>query len=110
MLPRQRRRPASNTRASSPASARRRAAGATTRDRCAGHAAPGRRPGARDLYAKPVKVFDNLFSSARPDSAWAVTTSDGIIIIDPIFDYSVEEEVVNGLKTLGLDPNSIKAS
>ena len=41
-------------------------------------------------------------------SAWAVTTSDGIIIIDPIFDYSVEEEVVNGLKALGFDPNNIK--
>ncbi|MEO7135244.1 MAG: MBL fold metallo-hydrolase, partial [Vicinamibacterales bacterium] len=41
-------------------------------------------------------------------SAWAVTTSDGIIIIDPIFDYSVEDEVVSGLKSFGLDPNTIK--
>jgi len=65
---------------------------------------------ARDTwYAKPVKVFDNLYFVGQTEySAWAVTTSDGIIIIDPIFDYSVEEEVVNGLKTLGLDPNNIK--
>lgn len=41
-------------------------------------------------------------------SAWAVVTSDGIIVIDPIFDYSVEEEVVNGLRTLGFDPATIK--
>ncbi|HUQ89887.1 MAG TPA: MBL fold metallo-hydrolase [Vicinamibacterales bacterium] len=66
---------------------------------------------ARDTwYAKPVKVFDNLYFLGQTEySAWAVTTRDnGIIIIDPIFDYSVEEEVVNGLKTLGLDPNNIK--
>ena len=48
-------------------------------------------------------------SSARSEySAWAVTTSAGIILMDAIFDYSVEDEVVNGLKTLGLDPAQIK--
>jgi metallo-beta-lactamase class B len=41
-------------------------------------------------------------------STWAVTTSDGIIIIDPIFDYSVEAEVVEGLRKLGFDPADIK--
>ncbi len=75
-------------------------------------ATPPRAPGApaRDTwYAKPVKVFDNLYFVGQTEySAWAVTTSEGIIIIDPIFDYSVEEEVVNGLKSLGLDPNTIK--
>jgi metallo-beta-lactamase class B len=65
---------------------------------------------ARDTwYARPVKVFDNLYFVGQTEySAWAVTTSEGIIIIDPIFDYSVEEEVVNGLKSLGFDPNNIK--
>ena len=65
---------------------------------------------ARDTwYAKPVKVFDNLYFVGQSEySAWAVTTRDGIIIIDPIFDYSVEEEVVNGLKSFGFDPNTIK--
>jgi metallo-beta-lactamase class B len=76
-------------------------------------ATPAARPSGappRDTwYAKPVKVFDNLYFVGQTEySAWAVTTSDGIIIIDPIFDYSVEEEVVNGLKTLGFDPNTIK--
>ena len=41
-------------------------------------------------------------------SVWAVTTSEGIIVIDTIFDYSVEEEVDGGLKKLGLDPATIK--
>jgi len=65
---------------------------------------------ARDTwYAKPVKVFDNLYFVGQSEySAWAVKTRDGIIIIDPIFDYSVEEEVVNGLKALGSDPDDIK--
>jgi metallo-beta-lactamase class B len=60
-------------------------------------------------YAKPAKVFDNLYFVGQTEySAWAVVTSDGIIVIDPIFDYSVEDEVVNGLRTLGFDPGAIK--
>ena len=50
-------------------------------------------------HAEPVKVFDNLYFVGEKDyGAWAVTTSQGIIIIDAIFDYSVEDEIVNGLK------------
>lgn len=72
-------------------------------------ARPAGAPARETWYAPPVKVFDNLYFLGQTEySAWAVTTSDGIIIIDPIFDYSVEEEVVKGLKTLGLDPNTIK--
>jgi metallo-beta-lactamase class B len=41
-------------------------------------------------------------------SAWAVTTSAGIILLDTLYDYSVEAEVVEGLRKLGLDPQSIK--
>jgi metallo-beta-lactamase class B len=60
-------------------------------------------------HAEPVKVFDNLYFVGEKDyGAWAVTTSEGIIVIDAIFDYSVEDEIVNGLKKLGLDPKTIK--
>ena len=60
-------------------------------------------------YAEPVKVFDNLYFVGQSEySAWAVTTTDGIILIDTLFDYSVEEEVAGGLKKLGLDPATIK--
>jgi metallo-beta-lactamase class B len=60
-------------------------------------------------FAKPYKVFDNLyFVGTRIHSAWALTTTDGIILIDTLFDYAVEPEIVQGLTTLGLDPRSIK--
>ena len=60
-------------------------------------------------YAEPVKVFDNLYFFGQSEYAvWAITTSQGIIVIDTIFDYSVEEEVAGGMKKLGLDPANIK--
>ena len=77
-------------------------------------AGPGRRsvqavPPRDEWYAEPVRVFDNLLYVGMTEfSTWAVTTSEGIIIIDPIFDYSVEDEVVEGLRKLGLDPADIR--
>jgi metallo-beta-lactamase class B len=66
-------------------------------------------PPREQWHAEPVKVFDNLYFVGQTEySAWAVTTSAGIIVIDTIFDYSVEDEVVGGLKKLGLDPAQIK--
>ena len=60
-------------------------------------------------YARPYKVFDNLyFVGTKIHSAWALTTTDGIVLIDTLFDYAIEPEIVDGLKTLGLDPRSIK--
>jgi metallo-beta-lactamase class B len=57
----------------------------------------------------PVKVFDNLFYVGDKEiSSWAVVTAAGIIIIDPIWDYNVEEQVVGGLRKLGFDPANIK--
>ena len=77
-----------------------------------GPQARGRAAGPPDKstwYAEPVKVFDNLYFVGQSEySAWAVTTSEGIILIDTLFDYSVEEEVVGGLKKLGLDPATIR--
>src|SRR4051812_40043986 len=60
-------------------------------------------------HAEPAKVFDNLYFVGQTEySAWAITTSDGIIVVDAIFDYSVEDEVIGGLTKLGLDPKQIK--
>jgi metallo-beta-lactamase class B len=73
---------------------------------------PPRQPGPpprATWYTEPAKVFDNLYFVGQSEySSWAVTTSEGIIVIDTIYDYSVEEEVVNGMKKLGLDPARIK--
>jgi metallo-beta-lactamase class B len=60
-------------------------------------------------HAEPQKVFDNLYFVGMTEYAsWAVTTTDGIIVIDPLWDYSVEDEVVGGLKKLGFDPADIR--
>jgi metallo-beta-lactamase class B len=75
-------------------------------------AAPARPPApppASEWHVEPAKVFDNLYFVGEKDySAWAVTTSDGIILIDAIYHYSVDEQVVKGLAKLGLDPRTIK--
>jgi len=66
-------------------------------------------PAKETWHADPVKVFDNLyFLGMKEYSAWAVNTSQGIIIIDALFDYSVDDEVSEGLKKVGLDPAKIK--
>jgi len=60
-------------------------------------------------YAEPVKVFDNLyFVGTKVHGAWAVTTPDGIILIDALFGYAAEPEIAEGLKKVGLDPAKIK--
>jgi metallo-beta-lactamase class B len=60
-------------------------------------------------YAEPQKVFDNLYFVGQTEySAWAITTSQGIILLDAIYDYSVEAEVDEGLRKLGLNPADIK--
>ena len=60
-------------------------------------------------HAEPAKVFDNLyFVGTKVHSAWALSTSDGIILIDTLFNYAVEDEIVGGLKKLGLDPAKVK--
>lgn len=72
-------------------------------------AAPQGPPDRSRWHAEPAKVFDNLYFVGEIEySAWAVTTSQGIILIDAIYDYSVEDEVVGGLKKLGLDPTTVK--
>jgi metallo-beta-lactamase class B len=66
-------------------------------------------PGRSIWYAEPEKVFDNLyFLGTKFHSAWALTTSAGIIVIDTLYNYASEPEIVDGMKKLGLDPAQIK--
>jgi metallo-beta-lactamase class B len=70
---------------------------------------PRQTPPRERWYAEPVKVFDNLyFVGTREHGAWAVVGSEGIIVIDALYDYAVEDAVVGGLKKLGLDPARIR--
>ncbi len=75
-------------------------------------AVPRTIPPRSEWYTDPVKVFDNLYyvGGSRDDNfnVWAVTTSEGIILINSGQDYNVEELIVNGLEKLGLDPGRIK--
>jgi metallo-beta-lactamase class B len=71
--------------------------------------APPPPPNRSTWYTDPAKVFDNLyFVGTRIHSAWALTTSEGIILIDTLYGYASEEAIVGGLKKLGLDPASVK--
>ena len=66
-------------------------------------------PDRASWYAQPYKVFDNLyFVGTKIHSAWALTTSDGIVVIDTLFDYAIEPQIIEGLTKLGLDPRDIK--
>jgi len=67
-------------------------------------------PPARDTwYTDPAKVFDNLyFVGTKIHSSWALATSEGIILIDTLYDYASDEALVGGLTKLGLDPASVK--
>jgi len=92
-----------------------RAAGDGGAGRAAGDGGAGRAggppgPPARETwYAEPQKVFDNLYFLGQTEfSVWAIATSQGIILLDAIYDYSVEAEVDEGLRKLGLNPADIK--
>ena len=66
-------------------------------------------PPREQWYTEPVKVFDNLyFVGTREHGAWAVVGSEGIIVIDALYDYAAEDAVIGGLKKLGLDPARIR--
>src|SRR5882672_4658955 len=70
---------------------------------------PASAPARNTWYAEPAKVFDNLyFVGGKIHSAWALTTREGIILIDTIYPYNSEELIVGGMKKLGLDPKNIK--
>jgi metallo-beta-lactamase class B len=60
--------------------------------------------------AEPMKVFDNLFFlGTKLVSAWAIRTSEGIILSDALNnDDEVERSIIGGLRKLGLDPAQIK--
>jgi metallo-beta-lactamase class B len=71
--------------------------------------APGPAPARDTWFAEPAKVFDNLyFVGSKIHSSWALTTSEGIVLIDTLFTYNSEEEIIGGLNKLGLNPATVK--
>jgi metallo-beta-lactamase class B len=71
-------------------------------------------PSVEALMAQPApppgRAFDNLaFVGAKWVSAWALTTSDGIILLDALNNEDEAERLIEGgLRQLGLDPARIR--
>jgi metallo-beta-lactamase class B len=40
--------------------------------------------------------------------AWALVGSDGIIVLEALYDYAAADEIIGGMKKLGLDINKVK--
>jgi metallo-beta-lactamase class B len=58
---------------------------------------------------EPIKLFDNLYAVGNSEATvHAITTSQGIILIDSGYADRVETEVVEGLLKVGLDPTNVK--
>ena len=72
-------------------------------------AAPARPPLKSSWYAEPAKVADNFyFLGTKIHSAWALVGSEGIIILEALYDYAAPDEIAGGMKKLGLDISRVK--
>lgn len=61
-----------------------------------------------EWFTYPVDIFDNLtFIGTQTAGIWAISSSEGIIVIDAGFHYA-SEELVLGMLNFGLDPNDIR--
>lgn len=57
----------------------------------------------------PTKVFDNVYCIGSVSVvAWAIQTTDGIILIDSMWDNRDAQLILDGMKKLGLDPRDVK--
>jgi metallo-beta-lactamase class B len=63
-----------------------------------------------DQQIEPARIFDNLYYIGFNDvGAWALTTSEGIILIDSLNTPEEAEKVlIPGMQKVGLDPKQIK--
>ena len=78
----------------------------------AGRGARGTLPGppAKETwYAEPARVADNLyFLGTKIHSAWAIVGSEGTIILEALFDYAAQDEILGGMRKVGLDTSKVK--
>ena len=66
-------------------------------------------PPREQWHAEPAKVGDNFyFIGEKAHHSWALVGSDGILVIEALFDYMVGDEVAGGLRKLGLDMKKVK--
>ena len=64
---------------------------------------------ATDPPIEPTKIFDNLYAIGDSGTtAYALTTREGIILIDALPANQTESVLLPGMKALGLDPAAVK--
>jgi metallo-beta-lactamase class B len=60
-------------------------------------------------HVEPAKVGDNFFFiGEKAHHSWALVGSDGIIVLEALYDYMAADEVAGGLRKLGLDITKVK--
>lgn len=70
---------------------------------------PDRANRADDPLIEPTRVFDNVYAIGRLGTVvWAITTSDGIALIDSGYADQLESVLLPGLRKAGLDPANVK--
>ncbi len=74
-----------------------------------GKGGPAAAPAKETWYAEGGQIFDNLYMlTTKMNSAFAVKTSAGIILIDTLFGYAAQDAIVEEMKKNGLNPADIK--
>ena len=69
----------------------------------------GRANRADDPEIRPTRVFDNLYALGRTSTVvWALTTPDGILLIDAGYPDQLESVLLPQLRAAGLDPNDVR--
>src|SRR5512138_1420914 len=64
---------------------------------------------ATDPPIAPTKIFDNVYAIGDSGTtAYAITTREGIILIDSLPANQTESVLLPGMKALGLDPAQVK--
>lgn len=74
-----------------------------------GHAGTYSEPPRERWYVEPARAFDNLYFVGDLDqSAWALTTPEGIVLFDTNIPSRTESVILEGMRKLGLDPKHIR--
>jgi metallo-beta-lactamase class B len=71
--------------------------------------AAGRPNRADDPEIAPTRVFDNLYALGRSGTVvWALTTPDGILLIDAGYPDQLESVLLPQMRAVGLDANDVR--
>jgi metallo-beta-lactamase class B len=69
----------------------------------------GRPNRADDPEIRPTRVFDNLYAFGRTSTVvWAITTADGILLIDAGYPDQLESVLLPQMRAAGLDPAGVR--